>query len=119
MPQQRPGEPAVLLDLGRVARGVVGHPVEHGDPRPGAALDRRGQADVVEVVMRGQQQLEVLDPQARAAQPVLERRQGGIVARPGVDQRHGIAWQQPRVHGPDVRQRKGDGNHIRHELSSV
>ena len=60
---QRAGEPAVLLDLGGVARGIVGHRVKHGHGRARAALDRGGEADVVEMVMRREQQLDVLDAQ--------------------------------------------------------
>ena len=54
----------------------------------------------------------------RVAQQHVER-QRGVVARTGVDERHGIAWQQPRVHGSNVRQRKRDDKGIRHELTSV
>ena len=109
MRHQRAGEPPVLLDLGRVAPRVVGHPVEHGHPRARAALDRGGETDVVEVMMRREQQLDVLHAQALTPQTGLERRQGALLARAGVDQRDRVAGQQPGVHGPDVRQRKRDG----------
>ena len=71
MRHQRAGEPPVLLDLGGVARGVVGQPVEHGHGRPRAALDRGGEAGVVEMVMRHEQGLDVLDAQPFPAQAVL------------------------------------------------
>ena len=41
--------------------------------------------------MRGEHQLDVLDAQSLAAQAVLERRQRGVVAGAGVDQRHRVA----------------------------
>ena len=98
---------------------VVGHPVEHGDTRARAALDRGGEADVVEMMMRREHELDVLDPQPLAPQAGLERRLGARLARARVDQRDRVAGQQPRVHGPDVRQRKRDGNDGRHEVTSV
>ena len=88
---ERAGEPAVLLHPGGVARRVVGHRVEHGHGRARAALDRGGEADVVEMVMRREQQLDVLDAQPFAAQAGLERRERVVVARPRVDQRDRVA----------------------------
>jgi hypothetical protein len=71
------------------------------------------------MVMRREQQLDVLDAQPVAAQAGLERREGFVVARPGIDQRDRIPAQEPRVHRPDVREWKGDGNGSFHELTSV
>ena len=115
---ERAREAAVVLDLVVVALRVVGHPVERGDDRAGAALDRRGEPDVVEVVVRGEDELDVLDAQPLASQPGLERRQRGVVARAGVDQRERVAAQEPGVHRADVRERERDVDDFRHEVSS-
>jgi hypothetical protein len=119
MAHEPAGELPVLFDLGGVARGIVGHRVEHGHGRARATLDGGGEADVVEMVVRREQQLDVLDAQPLLAQARLERRERVVVARPRVDQRDRIAAQQPGVDRPDVGQRKGDGDHGVHELTSV
>ena len=78
---ERAREPAVVLDLGVVALRVVRDAVERGDDRAGPALDRRGQADVVEVVVRGEDELDVLDASPRVAArpraPPARRRRAG------------------------------------------
>jgi hypothetical protein len=71
------------------------------------------------MVMGREQELDVLDAQPVQAQARLERRERGVVARPGVDQRDRDAAQQPGVHRPDVGQREGDGDRDVHELTSV
>ena len=101
-------ERPVALGLGGVALGVVRDAVEHGDGGTRAALDRRGEADVVEVVVGREHQLDVLQAQALASQAVLERGQGAVVAWTGVDQRQRVPAQEPGVHGADMREGKLD-----------
>ena len=74
---------------------------------------------VVEVVVGREHQLDVLQAQALASQAVLERGQGAVVARTGVDQRQGVPAQEPRVHGANVREGKLDVHDATHELTSV
>jgi hypothetical protein len=74
---------------------------------------------MVEMVMRREQQLDVLDAQPFALETLLERRQRALVTSPRVDQGHRIARQQPGVHRADVSKRKGYGNWVVHELTSV
>ena len=62
---------------------------------------------VVEMVVRDEDELDVLDADAVAAQAGLERAERLVVARAGVDQRERVAAQQPGVHRADVRQRDG------------
>ena len=45
---------------------------------------------------------------------LLERRERAVVRRPGVDERHRLAPEQPEVHGSDPRDRNGDGGDIGH-----
>ena len=56
-----------------VAAAVGGRAVERGDPGAGAAGDRGGQAGVVEMVVRDEDQLDVLDADAVAREARLER----------------------------------------------
>ena len=73
---------------------------------------------MVEVVVRGEDELDVLDAQPLASQPGLERRQRGVVARAGVEQCEWVPAQEPGVHRADVYEREGDVDDLRHEVSS-
>ena len=68
-------------------RAVGGRALVGGDARARARGDRRREAAVVQVMVRDQHQLEVLEPHAGAAQAGLERGQRRVVARARVDQR--------------------------------
>jgi hypothetical protein len=59
---------------------------------------------VIEVMVGDQDQLEVLDADARAAEPRLERREGTVPVGAGVDQRQRLAPEQPGIDRADVRQ---------------
>ena len=76
---------------------VVGQCIEHRHPGARAALNRRHQADVVEVVMGRDRQLDVLDTDTVLAQPALQGGERLVVTRPGVDQRQRVAAQEPCV----------------------
>ena len=58
--------------LGVVA-AVGGRAVERGDPGAGAAGDRRGQPRVVQMVVRDEDELDVLDADTGAREACLER----------------------------------------------
>ena len=89
-----------------VVAAVGGRALERRDPGAGAARDRRSQARVVEMVVRDEHELDVLDAEADAGEARLERCQRLVLARARVDERHGVAAQQPGVHRADVRKRE-------------
>ena len=101
-------ESAICGDVLGVGRAVRGRRIERRDPCAGPALDRRREPDVVVVVMGRDHELDVLDLHPAQSQASLERIERFVGARPRVDQRDGVAAQQPRVDRPDVRQRNGD-----------
>ena len=68
-----------------------------GDLGPGSLLDPGREARVVEVVVRDQEELEVLDRNAVLAELLLEGRERVLVQRAGVDQRERLAPEQPDV----------------------
>ena len=103
---QREREAAVGLAALVVVRAVGGRALVGGDAGARARGDRRREAAVVEVVVRDQHELEVLEPHAGAAQAGLERGQRLVVARARVDQRQRVAPQQPGVDRADVRERE-------------
>ena len=94
-----------------VALAVGGRGSSAATVAPERARDRGGQARVVEVVVRDQQdELEVLERAPASAQARLERGQRLVRARAGVDERQRVAAQQPCVDRADVRQReRGSG----------
>ena len=116
MAHQRVREAPVGLGARRVALAVGGGPVQGGDRGTRAGGDGRGQAGVVEMVMREHDELELLDPHARAPQAGLQRRQGICGVRTRVHQGQRVAAQQPGVHRPDVRQRDRDLDDVLHGL---
>lgn len=59
---------------------------------------------MIEVVVCGDHELDVLEANACPAQTGLERLERFVAARAGVDQRQRGAAQQPDVHRTDVRQ---------------
>jgi hypothetical protein len=58
---------------------------------------------VIEVVVGGNNLLDVLDAQAFPPQTVLERRERLVAARAGVDERDWVPAKQPDVDRLDVR----------------
>ena len=116
---QRVREAAVLLDGVVIALGVVGQRVQRRDRRPGPALDRGGEAEVVDVVVCDEHQLDVLDTQSLGSQAVLESRQCGRVAQAGVDQREWVAEDNPGIDRPDMGERQRDLHNTGvHEVNS-
>ena len=65
--------------------------------------------------MRDQHELDVLHPQAGAREARLERAERLVVSRARVDERHGVAPQQPGVHRADVAERDGDTDGVLHD----
>ena len=110
------GEATVGLGALRVALAVVRRAIERGHRGARAGGDGRGEAGVVEVMMRQQDELHVLDPRAGAAQPRLERREGVVGVRAGVHQGQRVAAQQPGVDRSDVRQRDWDLDDVFHAV---
>jgi hypothetical protein len=105
---QREREPPIGLTarlvVGAVCRGaLVGR-----DPGPRTLGDRGREPAVVEVVVRDQDELDVLHADAGCHQTRFERGQRLVVAWAGVDQGQRVAAQQPGVDRPDVRERKRD-----------
>ena len=74
---------------------------------------------MVEVVVRHEDELDVLDPHAGAAQPGLERRERVVGVRAGVHQRQRVAAQQPGVDRADVRQRDWDLDDVFHGVGAA
>ncbi len=102
-----------------VALTVVSRAVERRHLRPRPGDDRGDQSRVVEVVVGGDHELDVLDPQPFPAQAGLERAERLVAARAGVDQRERRATEQPDVDGLDVRQGSLDLNGVVHRLVRV
>jgi hypothetical protein len=97
-----------------VALGVGRDGVERRDRGAGAGGDGGDEAAVVEVVVGGEHELDVLDAQSESVQAGLERRQRLVRARGRVEERERIAAQQPGVDRADVRQRDGDLDDVFH-----
>jgi hypothetical protein len=77
--------------------------VERSDGRTGALLDRRGEAGMVEVVVREEQELDVLDREAVGRELALERCECLVAPRPRVDERERVALEQPDVDAAEKR----------------
>ena len=74
---------------------------------------------MVEVVVRDQDELDVLHRQREAAELLFERRERLVVVRPGVDQRERLAGEQPEVDRPEIGDRQHDRRRLGHEWTSV
>ena len=103
--QQLLREPALAGGTIVVADAPVGGRVERRHPRARALPDRGRKAGVVEMVVGQEHELDVLDGEIERGELLLERGQGLVAARPGVDQRPRLALEQPHVDRPEV----GDG----------
>jgi len=75
------------------------------DPRAGALSDRRRQAGMVEVVVREEQELDVLDREPAPPERLLEGAQRLVAPRPCVDERERVAREQPDVDAAEERNR--------------
>jgi hypothetical protein len=99
-------------ELALLQLGEVGQPVDEqlvrGDGAAGTGADERRLADVVCVLMREEEQLDVLDPEAECREPGLEPGERRGRARTGVDERHRLAAEHPHVHRPDRERRRED-----------
>ena len=99
-----------LVILGSPARGTaVG-----GDLGSRSLLDRGREPGVIEVMVRDQHKLDVLDPQAVPGQLRLERGERLVANGPGVDQRQRVAVQQPDVDRAEPRHRQGELRRLAH-----
>ena len=74
-----------------------------GDARSRAFRDRAGQSRVVEVVVREQDELDLVERDVQGMERGVERQERLGVRRPGVDQREWIALEQPDVDRTEVR----------------
>ena len=103
------GEHQLLAEATLGARTLVvgGTPVGDtpvsGDRRAGALRHSAREARVIEVVMREEKQLDVRQPATVRGEAVLERLQGPVVGRTGIDERQRLAFQQPEVDRAEVR----------------
>ena len=79
-----------------------------GDGAPRARPDERRLADVVRVLVREHEELDVLEAETERCEARLERRERLRRARAGVDQRQRLAPEHPHVHGPDGERRRED-----------
>jgi hypothetical protein len=61
---------------------------------------------MVEVVVREEQELDVLDRVPARPEPVLERAQRLLAQGPGVDERERVALEQPDVDAAEERDRE-------------
>jgi hypothetical protein len=113
---QLASEQSIPCHVVEVTLAIVGDLRERRDPRAGASLDRRGEADVVVVVVRADHELDVLYADPTRAQSALECIQGLVAGRARVDEGKWVAAQQPRVDRADAGERDGnclDGRHRR------
>ena len=90
-------------------------PAVRGDLGAGALFDRGRQAGVVEVMVRDQHELDVLDREAMIAELLLERLERLRGAWTGVDERQRLASQQPHVHAAQIKERKRDLDDVGHD----
>ena len=101
--------PVLLGDQrGLDVRDVVREQLVPGDPAARAFADRGGEPDVVGVLVGEDQQLDVLDPEAVAREPRLERGERLRCVRPGVDERERVTPEEPAVDGADGERRRED-----------
>ena len=89
-----------------------GQPVDEelvrGDGAPRARPDERRLADVVRVLVREHEELDVLEAEAERREACLERRERLRRVRARVDQRQRLAPEDPDVDGPDGERRRED-----------
>ena len=79
----------------------AGEPAERGHLRPGALGENARQTDVIGVLVRQHDELEVLDAVPECSQPSVELVQRPPRVRPGVHERERLVLDQPAVHPPD------------------
>ena len=104
-------EEALLPGLLGDHRGLhVGHVADEqlvpGHRAAGAAADRRGEPDVVGVLVREHEQLDVLDPEAERRETGFERLERLRRVGPRVDERERLAAENPAVDRPDGKRRR-------------
>ena len=85
-----------------VADAPGGGRVERGHARARPLPDPAGEAGVVEVMVREQQQLDVLDGEPVLPEPLLERRQRLVALRARVHERQRLAPEQPEIHRSQI-----------------
>jgi hypothetical protein len=95
----------------RVVRDERHRRVDRRDLRPRAPGDDVHEADVVDVLMRDDHELQVLDRAAVCRQGALELVQGAPGVRSGVDERERLVVDQVAVDAPD-RERRWDGEAV-------
>src|SRR5215207_7110283 len=100
---------AVPLDVLVPARHIVRGLPDQRDLGAGGLAHSGCQADVVEMVVRAQHELDVLEPYALVAQAGAERLERLIVRRPRVHDGEWVAAQEPRVDRADVHERQRYG----------
>jgi hypothetical protein len=99
--QERRGERVLGVERGRVARHPAGQRVERAQ-LSAAALDQRPRKPaVVDVLMRDDDALEILDAMPEGREPRLQIGERGRRALPGVDQRQRVVLDQVDVHRAD------------------
>ena len=109
MEEQQALLPLLLGDQGRLDVGdVLREQLVPRDPAAGAPVDRGGEPDVIGVLMGEDQELDVLDPEAVAREPRLERGKRLRCVGPGVDERERVAPEEPAVDGTDGERRRED-----------
>ena len=101
-------EKPVGVHVLEIPGAVFGSGVENRDLSARTALDRCREADVVMVVVGADHEFDGLEADSAGAQALFECRERLLAARAGIDQRQGRPVEQPRVDGPDVRERDHD-----------
>ena len=104
---QRAGEIVVGVGALLVAGEVVDRDVDRGDLRARARLDDLDQAEVVDVLVGDDHQLQVVDCVAEVRELVLELVERLARVGPGVDERQRLVLDQVAVDPPDG-ERSGD-----------
>ena len=90
----------------RVPLQPRGEPVECRDVGARALLQDRGQPEVVEVPVRDDDQLEILDAVPVRRERASDLVQRGARVRPGVQQRQRVVLDQVGVDAPDLKRRR-------------
>ena len=112
---ERLGVAPVRLGAVVVPLAVGGRPVERAHRGTRVPRDARREAAVVQVVMRDEDELQVLDARSRVLQAGPQRGVRLLAVGARVDQGQRLAPQQPRVDGLDVGQRDGDPDDVIHD----